>query len=172
MSPTVISSDRVRSERNCSQAAVLSPVVSGVNIGTGKFYSVARSGWAFQTLDTTLGPEGFSLCVYAGNPVSSALIVENRNESKSVYYLSDLGDERYRLSEVLTVAVEESDKQFIAMEPRRDWFGYGQTPDEAIQNLSSAIVEELEVLSEREAQLGPSLHDALAQLRQVVIRIR
>jgi len=141
-------------------------VVSGANVSEGSFTSVASSGWSFQQAET---PAWSTFDFYVGSPVSGTWIVEQLNDLDSIWYLTDLDSQNYRLGEVLTVAVEKSGDQFIASEPRRGWFGYGDSEDRAIGNFASGLVEELEGLSAREGQLSQHLREELAQLRSVVI---
>ena len=153
---------------NCrSRASVLVPFVAGTK--GGSFTSVASSSWAFQQAETAAKTGTFYLRAYVGCPVAGVLLVEHHNESKSIGYLTDLGNEKYKLAEVLTVAVEKAGDQFVATEPRRGWYGYGNTEEQAIGRFGSSLVEELEVLTERENRLSAPLRDELAQLRQVVV---
>ncbi len=146
-------------------------VVSGANVreanaSEGYFTSVASSGWSFQQAET---PAWSTFDFYVGSPVSGTWIVEQPNDLASLWYLTDLDSQDYRLGKVLTVTVQKSGDQFIASEPRRGWFGYGDSEGRAIGNFASGLVEELEGLSAREGQLSQHLRDELAQLRSVVI---
>jgi hypothetical protein len=153
---------------NCrSRVSVSVPFVAGSK--GGSFTSVASSSWAFQQAETAVKSGTFYLCAYVGSPVAGVLVVKHRDDSKSIGYLTDLGNEKYGLAEVLTVAVEKSGDQFVATEPRRGWYGYGNTEEQAIGRFASSLVEELEVLTERENRLSAPLRDELAQLKQVVV---
>ncbi len=153
-----------------NRASVSVPfVVSGANVAAGKVTSVASSGWSFQQGETPRRSDPFDLSVYVGSPVSGVLIVEHPNDVNSIRYLTDLGCQNYRLAEVLTVAIEKSGDQFIAREPRRGWYGYGDSEERAIGSFASSLVEELEGLGAREDQLSQHLREELGQLRSVVI---
>lgn len=155
---------------NCpSYASVSVPFVSGANFREADFTSVAQSGWVFQLAETSAKPGNFDLCVYTGSPVAGVLVVERQDDLSSIQYLTNLGCTKYTLAEVLTVAVEKSGDQFIASEPRRGWYGYGDSEVEAIGSFASGLVEELESLTAREDRLNQHLRDELGQLRSVVI---
>lgn len=155
-----IGTDRLR-------ASVAVPfVVSGASVRDARFVSVS-SGWLFQEAET---PAGSTLDFFVGSPVSGTLIVEQPNDVNSIFYLTSLDSQKYRLAGVLTVFVEKSgDQQYIASEPQRGWFGYGDTEEYAVGQFAAALVEELEILSEREDHLSVHLQSELAQLRQIVL---
>jgi hypothetical protein len=139
--------------------------VSYVMASVGKADFVGKSGWLFQQVETGK----FEFVLMTGCQAAGYLLVESENNVKSIQFLTDLGNERYALADILTVAVEEDEGQFIATEPRRGWYGYGASQDEAVKHFTSALVEDFEVLSEREDRLSPSLRNDLAQLRKVVV---
>ena len=131
-----------------------------------EFVSRASSGWLFQQAETSEDPK---ITVQLGSPVSGILLLERENNFNSIRYLTDLACQKYRLAEVLTVAVEKSGDQFIASEPRRGWFGYGDSEERAVGSFASSLVEELEGLTAREGQLSEHLREELGQLQSVVI---
>jgi hypothetical protein len=134
-----------------------------------RFLSATSSNWVYQQADTQSAP---SVTVQMGCAVSGVVLVENGERFPSVRYLTDLGDVQYRLAEVLTVAVENTDDQFVVVEPKRGWFGYGDSEDKALCQFSASLVEQLQILSERQNELSDSLRGELAQLQQVVIPAR
>jgi len=153
-----------------AQPSVSLPFVVGASQAANNlFTAVASSDWAFQQTANSGDSGLFNLSVYIGSPVEGVLVIERPEAFKSVQYLTDLGSARYSLAEVLTVAVTKADGQFIASEPHRGWYGYGDSEDFAIGSFASSLVEELEGLSEREAQLSDRLRERLGQLRSVVI---
>lgn len=137
--------------------------VSYVTASIGRADFVGKSGWLFQQV------ESGQFILMTGCQATGYLVVESPTNVKSIQFLTDLGNERYTLADILTVAVEDDHGQYIATEPRHGWYGYGTSQDEAVKHFASALVEEYEVLSEREAQLSPSLRNDLAQLRKVVV---
>jgi len=151
----------------CVQNVASVPYVRVANLGHDNFQSGASSNWRYQQADTAAQPQP-NITVYLGCPVSGILLVESENHLNSVRYLTDIGDVKYRLTEVLAVSVEKDDNQYIAVEPRHGWYGYGNSEDEALRRFSSAIVEQLEILEERKNELSDSMHGELAQLKQIV----
>jgi hypothetical protein len=104
-----------------------------------------------------------------GCAVSGVLLVEFDNQLPSVRYLTDIGDVKYKLAEVLTVAVENVDNQFVALEPKHGWFGYGDSEEKALRQFSSSLVEQLEILKDRQNELSDSMRGELALLEELVI---
>jgi hypothetical protein len=139
--------------------------VSYVTASIGRADFVGKSGWLFQQVESG----NFEFILMTGCQATGYLVVESPSNVKSIQFLTDLGSERYALADILTVAVEDDHGQYIATEPRHGWYGYGASQDEAVKHFASALVEEYEVLSEREDQLSPSLRNDLAQLRKVVV---
>jgi len=137
-------------------------VVSNARV---EFASSASTDWSFLQAETP----GLAVDFYVSCPVSGTLIVEQPNNRTSICYLTSLDSPKYRLAEVLPVAIEKEDDQFIASEPRRGWYGYGESEALAIANFASGLVEELEGLTEQEGNLSPYLLDQLLQIRNVVI---
>jgi hypothetical protein len=151
-------------------APISVPFVASANIGAS-LTAVAETTWFFQQAQNSVGPSGnMDIALFVGSPVSGFLVLERENENKSIRYLTDLGNEKYSLAEVLTVAVEKDKEanEFVVSDPQRGWSGYGDTVPEAIRQFASRIVGDLEVLSAREGKLGDALSRELAQLRQVI----
>jgi hypothetical protein len=144
------------------------PYVRVANLGHENFQSAASSDWLYQQADTAAP----TITVQMGCPVSGILLVEAESQLPSVRYLTDIGDVKYRLAEVLTVAVENAENQFVAVEPKHGWFGYGESEEKALRQFSSALVEQLEILKERQDELSDSLRSELAQLSQLVVPSR
>ena len=149
-----------------TRASASVPYVAAATLGRGKFTSAASSDWLFQQAETSGAPK-ITVCV--GSPVSGVLLVERENNLRSIQYLTDLGNEKYSLTDVLTVAVEKDGDQFVVTEPRRGWYGYGDSEEQAVARFASRIVEDLEVLTERQDRLSDSLLRELSQLKQAVV---
>jgi hypothetical protein len=145
------------------------PYLRVANVKHENFQSVASSDWLYQQADTAALP---TMTVQMGCPVSGVLLVEAKNQLPSVRFLTDIGDVKYKLAEVLTVAIENADDQFVAVEPKNGWFGYGESEEKALRQFSCALVEQLEILRERQHELSDALHSELAQLQQLVIPAR
>ena len=75
--------------------------------------------------------------------------------------LENLRDPRFEVSRPLPVVLEEDDGQFVATWYDADVFGYGDTEQEALEDLCDGIVSLWDVLK-REAA-GEGLVESLAQ---------
>jgi predicted RNase H-like HicB family nuclease len=82
-----------------------------------------------------------------------------------VFPIRNFRSDNYRLKGELVVVLEEQDGQYVASSYDTNQYGYGDSPDEAITHLCSAIETYYEILLEDEGRLTPALDTNLRYLR-------
>lgn len=75
------------------------------------------------------------------------------------------------IGKVLAPSVGRTGDQFMAVDEMIPLYGVGATPDEAMTDYRSVVVEYYEGLEEDVGELGPALQGQLAVLRQVFAQV-
>ena len=97
--------------------------------------------------------------------------VEVRKNLEQVISLNRLPDPAYRLRQSIPVRIQWDDvaKCYVAYDDIFDWYGMGDTPGDALAQLSEVILEDYLDLNELEDSLAPELTEKLTQMRSYVL---
>src|SRR5258708_10431961 len=117
-------------------------VVSGANVreanaSEGYFTSVASSGWSFQQAET---PAWSTFDFYVGSPVSGTWIVEQPNDLTSLWYLTDLDSQDYRLCKGLNLTSHKICEQIRPGRASRGWVVFGRSKLRGSGNFHSSLL--------------------------------
>src|ERR1035437_868617 len=91
------------------------------------------------------------------------------NATIAAYKITDLGDEPYTLTEPIPVEIEPTEDGFVAGFAEGGVFASGDTLEEAIENLTSSILDTFDILTARQDKLGIGLHKEFRVLSRLII---
>lgn len=85
--------------------------------------------------------------------------------------LSTLNHPRYQLREEIPVQVqwEEEMQCYVAYDHLFDWYGTGDSPNDAVRHLAEVLLEDYQDLNEMEGDLSPELQGKLSEMRRYIL---